>query len=173
MTRLAFPAVRLHTLDDVQGRHSPSEGVVMAAFSFNEREKECVRILAKLFEEGRTFLHNPWEPLAAEGLEVDANSYPVLMDMMEECGAIGEPIHTSGGRFLAFKVLPAAVQVARAIVAKEKELAAPLDLVEQMKFTSRQKPLIAWPLMALLAIVFLATAVNQIAGALKALGWIP
>ena len=74
---------------------------------------------------------------------------------------------SSGGPYMMFKITPKAAQMARVIVEKEKK--EPPDLVEQVRLSVRRHPVTAVFIMAIVGVVFVATAINQIVGALRAL----
>jgi len=86
---------------------------------------------------------------------------------MEYLGLITDAQHGRELRFVHFIISPKTLQAVREIAEKEKEM--PMDLVEQMKLTLRQKPFVAWPFIVIVVAVFIATAINQIVGMLKSL----
>jgi hypothetical protein len=69
------------------------------------------------------------------------------------------------GPFLAFTITMAGIHEA------EKAENEGTDIVESVKLTLRKHPVAGWFFVAFSAVVALATAVNQIVGALKAIGW--
>lgn len=115
-----------------------------------EQEKLCIRILAKRFEVGHDLVASSDGEIMAE-LQIDRTALSVLLAKMEYYGVI------SDGR-----ITPAAVQSAREIDKGEQ-----MDLVEWITYTVRRKPYIAWPFIVFTAIIYVATAITTVAGALK------
>jgi hypothetical protein len=135
---------------------------------FNEAEVICIKRLAEIFDKGQLLLTIDSEDDSDTALNLPPERREAILSTMQDLGIITEVRHSDTVPFFGFKITSKAAQVARAILEQEK--GAPMDLVEQMRLTLRRKPLVAWPFIILLCILFIATAINQISGALKALG---
>ena len=132
-------------------------------------EIDCVKMLAKCFEEGKPRWSGTdgWEAI---GL-TEANYYQVL-SLMESIGAIGNVQATSGSLFHYFTITPQAVQIARQIEDQEKKRLEGKDIVEHVKVTLRKHPITGWAAVVLIALVALVTALNQLVSLFKNLGWL-
>ena len=146
-------------------------GVSAVDLHFNEQEHACIKLLAEWFEQGKHICDRPQEVISRLGIN-EAGFVP-LMRTMEEYGIIGDPAHTSAGRFSWFKIKARAVQMARALAHREKESQVPQDIVDQVQKAVRRWPLTAWVIIVFLALTVLATFVNQTLGILKNLGVLP
>jgi hypothetical protein len=145
---------------------------------FSEPEQALIKLLAEWYESGKIKIRAPvgdqkgqMAPLdeIAERLGVEGPRLNALMHTMEDNGLIAEVKHTQSHRFFQFTIDGRAVQVARSLARKESERP---DIVEQIRLSLRRHPWTAWPIRVLLAVVFVATGVNQIVQLLKNLGWL-
>jgi hypothetical protein len=133
----------------------------------------CVKALAKCFEENRSVWTSPdgWEEIG-----LTAENYGPVLDLMEMCGAIENVTHTMGDRFAYFTITPQAVQIAREIEAQDEQRQAKekegKDIVEHVKVTLRKHPVMGWLCVVAIALVAVATALNQFLSLFKNLGWI-
>jgi hypothetical protein len=139
--------------------------------NISDREKLCVRILAKLFDQGNTLLIEPIERLGEEGLKVEQTEYETLMQMMEAYGVICNPINTSN-RFSVFTVSPNSVRIARELDSLERKSQEPEDIVGQVNNQVRKHPVAAWGIIGFIVLTALLTFINQVIQLLKNLGWL-
>lgn len=121
-------------------------------------ERACVKQLADLFERGETVVF-------LEQLDLPAERRTAVLSLMEEFKVIRDVMGDTGERFRKFQTTAKASQVAREIAEEEKVERA--DLIEWVRLTVRRNPWTAWPLILLLAVVFVAAAIHQIHGAVK------
>ena len=134
--------------------------------NISDDEKKCLRILAKLFQEGRAVLwsgsllsmlnlHDVGERLRSEGLELsNPAAYAVMIRVMAGYGAIeeakSEPVILFGAepgsarRDTTTTIISAAVvQMARELDELEKRPEEPEDIVEQLRTSAKANPYIA------------------------------
>jgi len=129
---------------------------------FSADEMTCVSKLAECYERNEISITKDDLPQFL-GLAPD-RVVPVLT-MMEELGIISQVINAVGSRFISFKITSKAVQTAREI-----QKVTPMDIMEQVRLTLRQKPATAWPILFFLAIGAVVTVLNQLIGLLEKLG---
>jgi hypothetical protein len=141
--------------------------------NISETEKLCIRILAKLFEEGETFLQAPLGMLQERGLKVESSEYDSLMRMMETYGAIRDPINTFEGGFWGFTITPNSVLIAREIDELERKAKEPEDIVGQVNQQVRKHPVAAWIVIGFVVLAAVLTVISQVLNILNTLGWLP
>ena len=146
--------------------------------SLNEAEIACVKKLAELFGKGEGRITS-WvskdengNPVR-HGLDNDVLGLPsyqriVILQTMEGLGLISDGELTS---FKNYRVTPKAVQLARAIEAKEKETREPRDIVKETYDTVRGHRILAWVLIAFFVLTATATFINQTISTFQNLGW--
>lgn len=130
-------------------------------------EIDCVKALAKAFEEGKLQWSDDGD-LSPLGLTEE--NFARVMKMMELCGAITEVVHTHDGDFSFFNISPRAVLLARQIEEQEAKSQERKDIVEIVKLTLKKHPLPAWSFLIFTAITFLAVGVHNIIAVLKDFG---
>lgn len=111
----------------------------------NEQEKKCVRILAKVFLDGKLDIYKPLALFQSEGLNVDEKTYEVLMRVMETIGAIGEkPLHAYNEPYYHIQVSAKAVSIARELDELDAMAKEPEDIVEKLTQTAKSNRTIGW-----------------------------
>jgi len=140
----------------------------------NDQEKQCIRILAKMFAAGEGFSERPRQTLIDEGLEIDYPSFIVLMRMMEEYGVIEKPIHIAAqeGRYWLFEITAVAVQLARELDETEKQAQEPRDIVGHIQETARKHPVWAYLIIGFFVLTAVVTFANQATQFLERIGMI-
>jgi hypothetical protein len=135
----------------------------------NEVEARCIKLLAKLYADGQQ-VWSRQTALSTIGL-TEAN-YSQVLGLLESIGAIRDVQHnmTEAGRFFSFRTDARAVQIARELEAQEEKENERKDILEQLKVTMKRHPFGGRVTAILALVLLLATAVNQISGALRTLG---
>lgn len=136
-----------------------------------DQEVVCIRVLAKLFSDGKAIVTNE-EALAslkAEGVELDEGAYVNMMRTMEHCGAIDNVRNLLRNRYARFRPTPAAAQMARELEARSEKKE---DIVGQIYEATRRHRVLAWILITFFVIATVVTAVNQGVQLLKTIGWL-
>ena len=131
---------------------------------FDDAEIACVKGLAELFEKGVFCISHDEE----KELNLPPEKRDAILTTMEDMGIIKDAVHVVEGRFMMYNICSQAVQTARAIREQEKE--GPMDIVEQVKLTIRQKPLTAWAIIIFLGLTALFVFLHNLFGVLKDLG---
>jgi hypothetical protein len=138
----------------------------------NETEVQCIGLLYKWFMDNQ--IYQDREAVIAH-LGISADTYVPLIRQMENLGVIS-PAHRDGEVAPTFMINPAITQVAREIESNRQEREDAVkhqDLVKQIKARMRQNPLVAWPILIILGVSFLATAINQVLDLIKKIsGWL-
>ena len=132
--------------------------------TLNAVEMACLKKLAELFEKGelRWNSESGWESIGLTG----TNFMPVI-STFKKYGYIDGEINVNLLRHIDFSITPSAAQAVR-VIAKEEEKGK--DIVEHVKVTLRNHPIIGWFTVIFIAITVFATAISQIGAALKVLG---
>lgn len=130
--------------------------------TFSEIEITFLKKLAEQFEMGKIHHHGDTDSLGLPR----ASKFAVLK-LFEEQGYIKEPIHTVGDFYSYFLITSKTSQAVRFMEEKKNERK---DIVELVRLTLRKHPVTAWCFIALGALLFVATAITQVGGALKVLG---
>lgn len=131
-------------------------------------EIECVKRLAKMYEQGQTVWWNE-DDYELLGLTVD--NYFSVIGTMDLCGVITNHSHTSAGKYRMFEITPMAVQIARQIEQQELEENEGKDIVEKIKQKARSSPALAWIIIGFFLLMAIATFINQTIGIFQNLGW--
>jgi hypothetical protein len=133
--------------------------------TLSEPEIACLKRLAELYREGKTFLtvNDPSLVLPAETREA-------ILGTMENLGIIDRATHAIGLRFVQFNISANSVQVARQIQEQESAKKEPEDIVEQLKGTAKSKPVLAWLIIAFVVLAAAVTFANQLLDLLTKLG---
>jgi hypothetical protein len=140
--------------------------------NISDREKLCVRILAKLFDQENALLIEPRERLRDEGLKTEQTEYERLMQMMEAYGVICNPIHALS-RYTAFTISPNSVRYARELDSLERKSQEPEDIVGQVNQQVRKHPVAAWVVIGFVVLAAVLTVVSQVLNILNTLGMLP
>jgi hypothetical protein len=129
----------------------------------NELEIVCLKKLAELYEKGQ-FNWNKEQGFETIGL-TEINFRPILTTL-ENAGYISTD--QICGMWMGSISIKGSVVLAARMIAKEENRRK--DIMEYVKVTLREHPVIGWFFVISSAIVGLAIAITQIGGALKILG---
>jgi hypothetical protein len=132
-------------------------------------EKTCLKKMAELHEKGERL----WKrDLGWESIGLTEESFLPVLSGFQGYGFIENVQHTLRTRFVMFAISATAVQTARDIAEQEKKLQEGKDIMEHVKVTLRKHPVAGWVIVVFTTVLIVATAITQIAGALKVLGLI-
>lgn len=139
-----------------------------------ECDKQCIRILARIFENGQDRFHGPqyaMEALRAEGMTFEGDvTWNGVMGMMQQYGVITDVETHNSILYGAFTITGRAVEFAKAIEHAEKKAAEPKDMVQHLTSSARKHPFVAWILIGFFVLTALATLANQTLQLLQNLG---
>lgn len=138
-------------------------------FTLRGAEIECVKRLAKNFEEGKT----RWQGADFEALGLTPeNAIPVLKTM-EDLGAIDNVTHTMpNGSFRHFAITSTAVQIARQIEEQESKSPEAPDVVQQTIDQFRRHPVMGRIIFWGIAVGAIITAISSVITLCeKVVGW--
>ncbi len=105
----------------------------------NAAEVECVKRLARAFEQ-ETPVFSSRDPKALEELGLTEENYTPVLMTMEGLGAIDNVSHSSAGKFRHFTVTAIAAQMAREIDEQESKPPEAPDIVQQTIEQFRRHP---------------------------------
>lgn len=135
---------------------------------FREEEIACLKLLGEAFNKGTT----RWDGGNWAEIGLTEENHVSVLRFLNEIGAIEfreEEYVRATVPYSIFSIRAHAAELAREIADKEEESKEGKDIVEIVKLTLKKHPLTAWAFIIFLAITGAATAITQIAGALKAL----
>lgn len=127
----------------------------------SDEEAACIKRLAQPFDIRRidNGASNQNDPNLS--LNLPKERWETVLRMMERYGAIHNVTHAAGIRFLHFRILPNAVELARQIREAEQESEAPRNIVEQIEKKAKSNPVFAWAIIVLGVLMALASLINN------------
>lgn len=129
-----------------------------------DQEKQCLRILSKLFSEGKDSVSNPRQALAEEGLRLEYQEFRVVMERMDGIGALRtkQSALAPEGQFILITISPKAVQLRRELERLDAQPSEPRDIVAEIKDTAKGNRLLAWFIIGFIVLTALVTFLNQL-----------
>jgi hypothetical protein len=121
-------------------------------------EQKCVRWIAQMFDKNERYINRR---AAMEALGANDQEYEKLMRRMASLGVLENVKYSSNQFALMFSPAALSVDVVRELD-QPRPAAPPPDVVERIRARARSKPALAWIIVAIVAIVFLATGLNAI-----------
>jgi hypothetical protein len=127
---------------------------------YNEKERQCVRFLARCLQDGDKLVD---KDKLKKALEVDDREYNSLIRQMEVADAIRDATTSSMGIIVvALEISPHVTQLARDLDREERIAQAPPDIVDKLQARARRHPWIARIIVTVLVLAIVVPLVNSI-----------
>ncbi len=133
-------------------------------------EIQCIHKLAEWYPQQTGATHGSPQVLSEELGIAEADCDP-LLQTMDEMGCLTDVEGWAGTRYGTFAVTSQAVQLSRELKAAADKAKHP-DRVEDAQSWARRNPWIAYPIIAILALGFVITFVNQLIELFMKFGWV-
>jgi len=135
----------------------------------NEKEIQCVKVVATWFSEGkgRQFLG----PETYEALGITAEEFTPTILTLQQAGAV-ENLGLDGHEVFSFRPAAWSVQLVRELD-RQKAASSPPDIVDQIEQRARRKPVVAWTIIVALVITMLLSILDNLTSLMQRIaGWL-
>ncbi|MCX5653681.1 MAG: hypothetical protein NTY65_03395 [Planctomycetota bacterium] len=135
----------------------------------NNKEIECVKVVARWFSEGKG--QQFMGPETYEALGITAEEFTPTILTLRQAGAV-DNLGLDGHEVFSFRPTAYSVQIVRELD-QQKATSSPPDIVDQIKQRARRKPVLAWAIIGALVLTMVLSILDNLTSLIERIaGWL-